>query len=156
MIMAVLALSRDRLEQQVVTELQRLGGLFQSEPICPQWASQLPFTSGLPWRVTGVEFHGEKITDDVLARVRILAGLRHLSLIGTRVTDDGLALLESMSRLESVYIESDQITDAGLHHLKRLPKLKYLCVPCPGISDSGISELQRALPNLKIGRDVHL
>ena len=79
-----------------------------------------------------------------------------MSLIGTRVTDDGLALLESMSRLESVYIESDQITDAGLHHLKRLPKLKYLCVPCPGISDSGISELQRALPNLKIGRDVHL
>jgi hypothetical protein len=155
-VMAILELSRDRLEQQVVADLESLAGRFQREPLGPRWVSQLPFASYLPQRVTGVEFHGEKITDDTLARLRILAGLRGLSLIGTRVTDDGLAHLESMSELESVYIESEQITDAGLHHLKRLPKLKYLCVPCRGISDSGINELQGARPNLKIDRALHL
>jgi hypothetical protein len=156
MFMAIVEMSRHLLEEQVVTELQSLGGRFQWQPIGPQWVSQLPFATHLPRRVIGVDFHGEKITDDVLARLGIFTGLRGLGLIGTRVTDDGLAHLESMSRLESVYIESDQITDAGLQHLKRLPKLEYLCVPCPGISDSGTSELKRALPNLKINRDVHL
>jgi thiol-disulfide isomerase/thioredoxin/Leucine-rich repeat (LRR) protein len=74
----------------------------------------------------GVYNEGANVSDEGLASLGELTGLKHLSLSGTKVTDAGLPRLEKLAKLESLSLDSTAITEEGLRHLAPLQNLKSL------------------------------
>ncbi|MGE5153865.1 MAG: hypothetical protein ACM3ST_07605 [Bdellovibrio bacteriovorus] len=67
------------------------------------------------------------VTDETLALVAELKGLRELDLSGSQVTDAGLARLAELPRLERLRLANTGITDAGFQtYLATHPTLKEL------------------------------
>lgn len=125
------------------------------------------------FRLTRVEFGAHaRVTDDGLAVLRGLPGLKSINLHGLPVTDRGLAALgpqpaldylvlselpisdmgiatvvAAMPQLTSLVIRDVAITDAGAEHLPALKKLRSLELRGAQITDAGIRHLAR-LPSL--------
>src|SRR6202034_4245948 len=59
-------------------------------------------------------------TDEDLALLQSMKGLRALDLSGSAVTDDGLQHLEGFLELQELDLTKTQVTDNGLEHLKGL------------------------------------
>jgi hypothetical protein len=163
-------------QQVAFREIERLGGTVGTQPDCPTWlkpwlgAAQiklldrivdvdLPETAASDetlahlWWLTGLRrlnLDGAQISDAGLARLRTSTSLDDLKLDRTRITDAGLAHLKDLPALQSLSLSETQITDAGLDHLKSCRHLRLLHVVRTQVSDAGIADLKRHLPDISV------
>ena len=116
------------------------------ENVLRQWLPRAYFD-----HVQGVTFspdRGSESTDDGLAHLQQLNGLRDLFLESTDVTDAGLRRLQDLPHLRSLDLSQTRITDAGLAYLKPLRELQELWLDDVAITDEGLIRL-RALTSLR-------
>ena len=166
-------------EQQVITEVEKLGGSTYSKIVRPIWVTDGVGDEHL-WllkRSYAIDFSNTQVNDADLEHFRGLtdlewlrinktrigdAGLRHLrgltnlknlSLNDTLVTNAGVRHLRGLSNLEEVSLINTQIDDAGLEHLKQFNNLKELILNDTQATRAGIEELRVALPNCEIHSD---
>ncbi|MBI5688280.1 MAG: hypothetical protein HZC54_24675 [Verrucomicrobia bacterium] len=80
-----------------------------------------------------------QLTDDGLAQIGEISGLRELWLDGDRaVTDKGLAHLSGLKQLRVLRFFGAPITDAGLAHIKGLTELQTLLLGYARVTDAGM------------------
>lgn len=88
------------------------------------------------------------VTDDMLANVRRLTGLRCVTVWGTPITDAGLVHLKDLKALECLILNDTRVTDAGLNHLLSLTRLERLGLENTRVTEAGLADLRHHLPNL--------
>jgi hypothetical protein len=93
---------------------------------------------------------GSRVTDARLANLRGLTDLEWLSLDDTQISDDGLVYLTGLRQLQTLSLGLTRVSDAGLPHLKMLTRLKRLSLYLTEVSDDAGRDLQRALPGTRI------
>jgi hypothetical protein len=93
-----------------------------------------------------------KVTDDGLAHLEGLTGLRRLWFGYTNITDAALVHLQNLTNLRELHIGvyRSEFKDPGLVYLKGLKKLESLSLNYTQVSDKAVQELQEALPDCKI------
>jgi len=93
-----------------------------------------------------------KVTDDGLAHLEGLTGLRRLWFGYTNITDGALVHLQNLTNLRELHIGvyRSEFKDQGLVYLKGLKKLEGLSLNYTQVSDKAVQELQEALPDCKI------
>jgi hypothetical protein len=91
--------------------------------------------------VSGLNARGQ-MTDDIMALLTALDGLKRLNLGGCRaLTDAGVAHLAKLPQLEELEL-AGRITDKGLEVLRHLPELrKFQLFWHTGVSDAGVANL---------------
>ncbi len=83
----------------------------------------LPSLAGLP--LEDLVLAGDAVTDQTVAGVSALTGLRSLTLSRTRITDAGLAAVRPLRNLKVLAVARTQVTEAGLRQLQaELPGLQ--------------------------------
>jgi internalin A len=102
-------------------------------------------------RLGRIQLTGPGITDDRLAELASLPGLKSILLQRTAVSDAGLRHFSGLSELESLMIHDAQgVTDAGLIPLARLPRLRSLYLrQAPLVTDLAFANLREKLPDLE-------
>jgi len=90
-------------------------------------------------------------TNDDLARVSQLPGLRELLLEETQITDAGVLALTGLTDLEHLRLRGARIGNAGIAHLCQFQKLRILNLPHAQFTDDALAELAR-LPKLELLR----
>ncbi|MCX8037891.1 MAG: hypothetical protein N3D11_12740 [Candidatus Sumerlaeia bacterium] len=100
-----------------------------------------------------------KIVGDAAKDLKPLASLKPndldiLDLGGTPVTDEGLAIVGKLTGLRGLYLGQTAITDTGLAHLKGLTSLEHLKLTRTQISEEGVKNLAnlKALKSLTISK----
>jgi hypothetical protein len=68
--------------------------------------------------------------------------------------DGDLAALAALESLTRVDLSRTRVTDAGLIHLRGLKNLKYVDLHNTQVTEAGVAALQKALPELKINRQL--
>lgn len=99
-----------------------------------------------------------KVTEDGLAHLSDLVGLRDLSLAEARYGDDALTHIAACRALRHLNILRNEISDSGLHALAGMPALEDLVLgDSAGISDHGLFTVTQ-LPRLRIfvARQIHM
>ncbi|HDZ20913.1 MAG TPA: hypothetical protein ENH78_06435, partial [Phycisphaerae bacterium] len=91
-------------------------------------------------RIPGLEL--SNATDDDLAHLKGLTGLRMLNLSETTITDVGLAHLKGLTGLQRLSLDDTHITDTGLAHLKGMTGLRALNLWGTNITDAGLAHLK--------------
>jgi len=116
------------IEEQAVTEIQKLGGFIKYE--------------GSPkFRVTSVSF---------IATAEVIDGITSIS--EPKITDEGLVHLKTLTALRSLNLNHTKITDTGLEHLRGLSSLEMLNIRNTQVTDEGALRIQQDLPNCEIHR----
>ncbi len=94
--------------------------------------------------VTAVGLHGPLIDDELLVHV---AKLRNLQTVQIEecdsLTDNALARLETMRGLKELWIDSSGVEGPGLVHLARLERLEFLELHCEGMDGDALRHLSR-------------
>jgi len=85
----------------------------------------------------------KEATDQDLAQLKKLTGLRTLDLTATHVTDAGLAHLKELQGLLTLDLLVTQVTDAGLAHLSQLKRLQTLQLGGTKVTDAGLAALTK-------------
>ena len=113
-----------------------------------------------------IDLTGTKITDEKLAMLKELSGVRELSLMGcrnvtdaglehikglhslsylalsgTKITDEGLSKLSGMTQLQTLYVAGTEVGDDGLAVLVNFPKLKELAISNTNATDASVEYL---------------
>lgn len=96
-----------------------------------------------------------KVTDEGLAHLGRLTGLKHLSL-PPETTDAGLAHLKGLNSLEELNLSGTRVTDDGLIHLKDLPRLRSLRIGSGEITGRGLSHLRKIMQLQKVNLSLSL
>ncbi len=107
-------------------------------------------------RISGVDFSDRwDISNEQLAILQGLPGLRILLLARTRVNDQGIEHIQDLRNLEILSL-SRMTTDQGLSKLKNLSRLRDLDLSDSRVSDKGISFLGafKKLERLALGHAV--
>jgi hypothetical protein len=111
----------------------------------PPWRKWLASKLGpdLFGHVVAVDFHGSKgpSADSVLKQVAALRRLEFLSLVSTGVTDEGLASLRDLTGLKTLRLQGTAVRGPGLAHLERMVELEELTLPNAPISDEQLAHL---------------
>jgi hypothetical protein len=90
-------------------------------------------------------------TDDDLAVLCELRGLRTVDLNRVQVTDEGLRTIAALPQVSELSLVSGQFTDAGLRHLEAMRGLRELYLwSCPNVTAEGVARLKKALPDCTI------
>jgi hypothetical protein len=102
-------------------------------------------------RLGRIQLTGPGITDDRLAELASVRGLKSIVLQRTPVTDAGLRHFAGLSKLEHLTIYDAQgVTDAGLIPLAKLPRLRSLYLrQAPRVTDLAFANLREKLPDLE-------
>ena len=90
-------------------------------------------------------------TNDDLAGVSQLPGLRELLLEETQITDAGVLALTGLTDLEHLRLRGARIGNAGIAHLCQFQNLRILNLPHAQFTDDALAELAR-LPKLELLR----
>ncbi|MEQ1829352.1 MAG: hypothetical protein ABL921_25535 [Pirellula sp.] len=98
---------------------------------------------------------GKYTTDETLATLDRLYGVKELSLAETQITNAGLVHLKKFPNLESIDLTLCKIDDAGLKELQSLmlqwPKFRHLSLSSTGVTREGIlALLVRPLQSLDV------
>jgi thiol-disulfide isomerase/thioredoxin/Leucine-rich repeat (LRR) protein len=91
---------------------------------------------------------GQPVTDDDLAALAHLSGLRHLNLKSTKITDAGLRHLADLKALEVLVLAGTDVTGATFGELAGLTNLTHLELYRASLEDSAAGSL-RSFPALK-------
>jgi hypothetical protein len=78
------------------------------------------------------------------------SGIRAVRLIGGGCTDETLAQLNSIPGLRLLVLHRTRVTDAGLRSLKNLTGLRELWIAGTKVDGGAAAELQQAVPGLKV------
>jgi Leucine-rich repeat (LRR) protein len=97
-----------------------------------------------------LEINSTNATDAGVARLKGLTALRELDLYGLKLTDEGLAVLENFPKLERLAIAYCGITNAGLVHVKKLSGLRRLIIAGTRVSPEGLTVLKYDMPRCEI------
>ena len=89
-----------------------------------------------------VDLRGSGITDEGLAHLKDLKGLRKLYLGRTEISDAGLKHIAGLAGLEHLILSESKVTDAGLKQLAGLKKLTTLEISGTVVTDLGLRELR--------------
>jgi hypothetical protein len=100
--------------------------------------------------VYSLDLKRTRISDDDLASLTSLTGLRKLSLQRTKITDAALAHVAKLDKLEVINLYSTAIGDAGSKHLEGLKNLKEIYLFETQVSTAGALSLRAALPLAKV------
>jgi hypothetical protein len=100
-----------------------------------------------------LQFTAVNVTDsfgdaEVAKLEPVATSLADVNLARTKVTDEGLALIGKMSGLRRLRLENTGVTDAGIAHLAGLQDLEYLNLYGTKVSDAAMVSLA-GLKNLK-------
>jgi hypothetical protein len=98
-----------------------------------------------------------RITDAALAGLAELPQLEQLRCASPHLTDEGMASIAHMSQLRFLHLAGAPITDAGLGPIRLLPKLESFYLDGSRATPQGLADLQTARPDLHIhveGRHV--
>lgn len=140
--------------------VERLGGKVEFDPgsagavsmldlsRTPVTDAQLGLLALFP-EIQSVDVRLTAITDEGVARLRPLRGLRTLNLFRTAVTDAGLAHLAGLSSLETLLIGGTRVTDEGMGALLPLRGLVKVSLFDTQVGDTGALRLA-SLPRLRV------
>lgn len=93
------------------------------------------------------------VTDQTLAYLDGMTGLRELDLKDTQITDAGLEVLAKLPRLEKLWLRKTRITDAGFRrHLEPMPSLKMLDLQETAVASETIAAWKKAQPGRRVLR----
>ena len=92
-----------------------------------------------------ISFQHPDATDDWVAPIKSLKGLKKLHLEKTKVTDKALDAVAGLSNLEYLNVYKTGISDAGLDKLKNLKKLKSLYLWQTKVSEAKAKAFQEAM-----------
>ncbi len=139
-------------EQQVIAEIERLGGKTESEIVRPAWIPDAVDDEylGVFARVFRVILDDTQINDAGLEHLHGPTNLTVLSLSNTQVSDAGFEHIQGLTKLELLSLDNTQISDAGLEHLRGLTNPTYLNLSNTRVTQVGIERLKSALPNCYI------
>ncbi len=130
-------------QEQVVAEIEKLGGKFKREGNVPDGAVvEISFGLG--------SSQGGTATDALLEHLKGMNQLRTLYLPATAVTDAGLEHLTGLDKLQTLDLSFTVVSDAGLKHLAGLLQLQALNLTGTKVTDPGVKKLQGALPKCKV------
>jgi len=138
------------IEKQAVTELGKLGGYFNFDPL-PRFR-----VTAVTFIATGGIVDGEAvinkptIADDDLKHLTVLTKLEELQLTADGFTNAGLEHLQGLTELTSLSIDNPEVTDEGLEFLKGLANLQTLNLTGTSVTAEGVEELQKSLPDCTI------
>lgn len=107
--------------------------------------------------VDELSLRGTSVTDEGLAALSLLPGLRGLDLADTRVTDAGLAHVADLRALERLDLSGTRVTGEGLARLKALVSLEELRLAGTAVTDDAVAKLRESLPDprrLRVHRQV--
>jgi hypothetical protein len=107
-------------------------------------------TQGPNKTVVSVDLHKTKVTDDDLAKLKALTGLKTLDLARAPITDAGMKHLAELKDLESLTLGVQPITDDGIMELKGLTNLKLLRCAATKVTKAGAEALNKHLPRCVI------
>ncbi len=119
-------LQRSQRQREAAARLESLGASIrwqnQGEPGLKEYLGRRYFED-----VIGVDFLGwPNVTDEEIALLGDLPGLRDLSLFGHRFTDENLRCLEGLAQLETLTITSVNVKGPGIRSLQGLSELRVL------------------------------
>ena len=123
------AMRADLSPQEVVAEIERLGG----QVVLDETSPEKP--------VVAVVLNSTPVTDAHLGYLKRLPCLKGLFLGRTRVSDVGLLHVKQLSGLEELSLEETQVTGAGLGHLEDLTSLHTLRLTGTRVDDTGLEHL---------------
>ena len=109
--------------------------------------------SRLP-RLKSLSLRSIAITDAGLSCLKEFPQLGELDLSDTRVTDAGLPYVAVLPNMQSLTLCWTAVTDEGLKQLKVMATLQHLNVLFTSVTRAGAADLVRALPGLKIDREL--
>lgn len=107
--------------------------------------------------VDELSLRGTSVTDEGLAALSLLPGLRRLDLADTGVTDAGLAHVADLRALERLDLSGTRVTGEGLARLKALVSLEELRLAGTAVTDDAVAKLRESLPDprrLRVHRQV--
>jgi hypothetical protein len=82
-------------------------------------------------------------TDDEMAALATLTGLRELILVDCKIEGPGLAHLGALRSLERLHLRRTQVDDESLAHLSALAALRMLDLHGTRVTDAGVDRLAR-------------
>ena len=136
-------------EQQVIAEVERLGGETTTRVFRPSWIPDAADDRYL-WvfrRVSKVNLSNTQISDASLAQLSSLTMLQGISLEGTRVNGASLVHLQELTSLVGLSLRNSQVSDSDLDQVGGLTNLVALSLENTQVSDAGLEHL-RGLTNL--------
>ena len=165
-------LARWNAEQKAIAEIEKLGGIVQTETCAPELLRKrlgpersklVTVVNMMPSRETSAaafqhvrQFsqlkklflnaaQATKITDEGFGHLRKITKLKYLHCSYSGITDNALAQLSALKYLTALDLPGSRLTDAGLRHVREMTGLKVLNVgggPVGGITDSGLKNLR--------------
>lgn len=90
------------------------------------------------------------LTNQGLAAISQLSGLRELGLDHTAVGDPQLARLGKLKSLKTLWLSKTDVTDAGLQSLRNCASLATVYVHGAPVTSAGRRQLHESLPNCRI------
>ena len=95
------------------------------------------------------------VTDAGLVDVpRWKESLKSLGLGGSKVTDASLPVFLKLENLRTLLLEETRVSDATIDQLSALKGLRSLDVSKAAVTDAGLARLRKALPQLKMAKEV--
>jgi hypothetical protein len=94
--------------------------------------------------------HADDVTDAALARLKVFARLRELTINSEAVSDEGLKHLQALPELRKLTLIRVPVTAQGIALLKTLPHLQQLTLFRMEISRVALQELREALPRTTV------
>jgi len=84
---------------------------------------------------------GKSLPPADLARIKLLADLRRVTIASVELGDDSLSPLSALTNLESLRLMGRKITDDGLRHIAHATELRELALYRTQISGAGLKQL---------------
>ncbi len=101
-------------------------------------------------RVTTVEFSGPKITDEAVAPLANMRGLRRVHFKHARISDEGFAQLAACPNLEDVRVWYSPLTDKALEMVQKIKSLHQLEIFGTDIAPDSLAAVEQQLPGVRI------
>ncbi len=101
-------------------------------------------------RVMVLDLSGTGVSDEGVAKLAALGGLRNLRLARTSVGDAGVKGLAELKQLERVNLYGTKVTDAGLESLAKIATLKKVVVTQTGVTAAGVAALKGAVAGVEV------
>jgi len=141
-------------QQQVITDIEKLGGQVELEPI-PWLAQEIGDDfSQVTDRLVGIQCRGPTVDDqmiDLLARHHSELGhLQKLDFRGSNITDEGLLRLKVYVDLHELDISQTRISNSGLKVLNDLAGLELLGLEQTSVNWFGYLQLGCSRPYLQV------
>jgi hypothetical protein len=164
-------------DDEIAEQIIGWSGQIQRESRLPEmiWGDIPIVTRGAIWKVS---YRKGPVTEEMLACLTRLRGLKSLSLTGRRpivkeslhhlsslkhlrdlylsntdIRDEDLRFVAPLAALETLYLNDTAVSDVGLVHLENMQHLHLIEVSDTSITDQGAAVLAKCLPNTSIMRD---